>query len=82
MLEQALVKEIGSSGDRENLLVQALGLLVLYTLKKKSNKKEKEEISDAEYTLQDAFKDAFRGRGNNKVPRYSSLANKLIPKPM
>ena len=79
MLEEALSKEIGNSSDRENLLVQALGFLVLYTLKKKG-KKEK-VISDAEYTIQDAFNDAFK-RTNGRLPKHSSLANFLIPKPM
>ena len=79
MLDKALIQELGNVKDSDNLLLKALLYVISYTLDKKTKKKK--EKSDDEYDLQDAFNDAFRGKSSNRLPKVSSLANALIPKP-
>ncbi len=60
MLQQALINQIGKHKEGDNLLLQALACLVLWTLGGKKKKMPMDE--EKEYTLDDAMTETFSRR--------------------
>lgn len=75
-LEQALSNKIGEE-DTNDVLIQAMARLLILLLQRiKTNSPAKIDLNE-----EDDLAKSLKERIMNKYPKYSSLANRLIPSP-